>query len=193
MLYGISLGAQTAREALPDDPEQAQTSLDYVLSLSEAGLAEMRALIFELRPESLETEGLAAALHKQVAVLRSRHHLEVDAEFGSEANLSLEQKQALYRIAQEALHNVVRHARASAVTLRLGQRGDALCLVVSDNGRGFDPRGVFPGHLGLRSMRERAEKIGATLTAESASGQGTCITVRLPVAPPGRPPGASLP
>ncbi len=179
VLYGISLGAHTAREALQSDPTQALASLDYVLSLSEAGLAEMRALIFELRPESLEAEGLVAALNKQVAVLRTRHHLDVEAELAEEPFLSLEQKHALYRIAQEALHNIVKHARASAVTLRLEQHDDEICLTVRDNGRGFDPAGPFPGHLGLLSMQERAEKIGALLTIDSKAGQGACITVRL--------------
>ena len=93
--------------------------LDYVLSLAEAGLAEMRALIFELRPESLETEGLVAALEKQAAALRARHGIAVDAELCDEPDVPLEVKEALYRIAQEALHNTVKHARASRVDLRL--------------------------------------------------------------------------
>src|SRR6266700_2590129 len=78
-LYGIALGAHTARTLLDRDPAQVAEPLDYVLSLAEAGLAEMRALIFELRPESLEIERLVAALTKQLAVLRTRYKLTVDA------------------------------------------------------------------------------------------------------------------
>lgn len=180
-LYGISLGAQTARESLENDPEQAAASIDYVLSLTHAGLAEMRALLFELRPESMEMEGLVVALNKQVAALRARHHLTVDAQLGPEPDIPLEQKQALYRIAQEALHNIIKHARATTVFLQLARQADTLLLTVRDDGRGFDPTTSFPGHLGLHSMRERAEKIDASFTIESVSGHGTCIEARLPL------------
>ncbi len=123
-LYGISLWAHTAREALESsEPEQAEAAIEDVLTLAEAGLAEMHALIFELRPESLETEGLVAALTKQVEVLRARYKLIVEADLADELDLSLERKEALYRIAQEALHNIVKHARASNVVLRLARQG----------------------------------------------------------------------
>jgi signal transduction histidine kinase len=181
-IYGMSLGTHTALEALESgDSEQAKASIEYVLALSEAALAEMRALIFELRPESLETEGLVAALTRQVAVLRARYRLAVEADLADEAALSLEQKQALYRIAQEALHNIIKHAQASAVVLRLAQEGSEIVLQMQDNGRGFDPRGPFPGHLGLHSMQERATKMGGTLSIESAPGQGTRISGRVPL------------
>lgn len=182
VLYGISLGAHTAKEALEDDPEQVVTSIEYVLALAEAGLAEMRALIFELRPESLETEGLVAALSRQLAVLQARHKLYVSTEIEEEPNLSIETKHALYRIAQEALHNVVKHSHASAVELRLARRENTILLEVSDNGRGFDASQAFPGHLGLRSMQERAARMGATLIIKSAPGQGTGVSVLAPLA-----------
>jgi signal transduction histidine kinase len=179
-LYGIGLGVHTARQALESDPEQVQVALDYVLTLAEAGLDEMRALIFELRPESLEIEGLVAALSKQVAVLRSRYKLDVDADLGEEPEISIEMKYTLYRVAQEALHNIVKHARASKVVLRLARQENAIRLEVNDNGKGFNPAGPFPGHLGLCSMHERVTKIGGTLTVESVAGQGTCICVQIP-------------
>ncbi len=181
-LYGISLWAHTVREALESsEHEQAEAAIEDVLTLAEAGLAEMHALIFELRPESLEMEGLMAALAKQVAVLRARYKLTVEADLVDEPDLSLEKKEALYRIAQEALHNIVKHARASNVVLRLARQEREVFLEVCDNGKGFDPTGPFPGHLGVRSMRERVTKIGGTLTIESAPGQGTCIHVQVPL------------
>ncbi len=185
VLYCIGVGAHTAREALEmeDDPEQAVESIDYVLTLAEAGLAEMRALIFELRPESLEIEGLVAALTKQVAVLRTRYNLTVEADLGEELHLPMEMKQALYRVAQEALHNIVKHARASMVVLQLTKEANEIILDVRDNGRGFDTAGPFPGHLGLRSMHERVTKMGGSLTIESVPGQGTCVGVRMPIEP----------
>jgi GAF domain-containing protein/two-component sensor histidine kinase/HAMP domain-containing protein len=189
-LYGIALGTRTARTLLSREPAAGAgvkalgEPLDYVLSLAEAGLAEMRALIFELRPESLEVEGLVAALTKHAASLRARHNLEVSANFGQEPELALPAKEALYRIAQEAFNNIAKHARATRVDVRLETNGDGVALEIGDDGVGFDPRGEFPGHLGLRSMRERAEKAGGTFAAESAPGQGTRIRVRFPLTAP---------
>ncbi len=190
-LYGIALGARTARTLLDRDP-QAQSAqavladpLDYVLSLAEAGMAEMRALIFELRPESLKKEGLVAALTKQADSLRSRHRLEVEVDLGAEPDIPLDVKEALHRIAQEATHNIAKHARARRVELRLGVRNGDVRLEIGDDGVGFDPQGEFPGHLGLRSMRERAERIGGTFSLDSAPGQGTRLSVKCPLAVPG--------
>ncbi len=181
-LSGVALGARTARTLLDRDPGQVAKPLDYVLSLAEAGLNEMRALIFNLRPESLETEGLSAALVKQAASLRTRHHIEVRTELCDEPDLVFEIKEALYRIAQEATHNTVKHARATELDLRLECTGTYVALTIQDNGVGFDPTGSFPGHLGLKSMRERATRLGGTLSFESAPGQGTRILARIPVA-----------
>ncbi|GLV56151.1 hypothetical protein KDH_29940 [Dictyobacter sp. S3.2.2.5] len=180
VLYGISLGAHTAQEELDSDPEQARSSLDYVIGLTEAALAEMRALIFELRPESLETEGLVAAISRQVAVLHSRHHLQVDFCSTVEPDLALEDKQNLYRVAQEALHNIVKHARATRVTIVLEQESDQVLLQIHDDGKGFNPNQNFPGHLGVLSMRERVNKMAGRLHIDSDHEQGTTINVRLP-------------
>lgn len=189
-LYGIALGARTARELLARDPPQATKPIDYVLSLAEAGLAEMRALIFELRPESLANEGLVAALAKQAAAMRARHGLTVETAFCDEPEASLAVKEALYRIAQEAMQNTMRHARASRIDLRLTQIAGcdtadgqpSLELQIADNGVGFDTGGAFPGHLGLRSMHERAASIGGKLTISSVQGSGVSIQVRIPLA-----------
>jgi signal transduction histidine kinase len=179
-LYGIALGARTARQTLRRAPEQADQSLTYILSLAETGLADMRALIFELRPQALAEEGLVVALHKQLAALRARHGLVTEAELGSEPAGTLAVKQTLYRVAQEALQNVARHARARRVTVRLSASSTALELEISDDGSGFDPRAEFPGHLGLRSMRERVSEIGGVLNLTSEPGKGTTVRVRVP-------------
>jgi PAS domain S-box-containing protein len=179
-LYGIALGAKTARKLVDQNPQLVVDPLDYVLSLAEAGLAEMRALIFELRPESLETEGLVAALEKQAAAMRARHEIEVKTSLCDEPGASLEAKEAVYRIAQEALHNTVKHARANNVGIKMECGPGWLTLEVSDDGVGFDSRGDFPGHLSLRSMRERATRLGGTLELESTAGRGTRIRARIP-------------
>jgi PAS domain S-box-containing protein len=180
-LYGIALGAKTARKLVDQNPQLVADPLDYVLTLAEAGLAEMRALIFELRPESLETEGLVAALEKQAAALRARHEIEVETSLCDEPGASPEVKDALYRIAQEALHNTVKHARAGSVKIEMGCVPGQITLEVTDDGVGFDAGGDFPGHLGLRSMRERAGRLGGTLELESSPGGGTVVRARIPI------------
>ena len=112
-LYGVSLGVNTALTLFDTDRTKVLEALNYALSLTHAGLTEMRALIFELRPESLEMEGLVVALTKQVEALRVRHGIEVELSLCDEPDVPLAVKEALYRIAQEALHNAVKHARAA--------------------------------------------------------------------------------
>jgi signal transduction histidine kinase len=180
-LYGIGLGARTARTLLDTQPERAAEPLDYVLQLAEAGLTEMRSLIFELRPESLEREGIVTALNRQARALRARHSLRVEVTTCPEPDASLDVKEAIYRIAQEALHNVVKHARASSVTLQLASDEAGLTLTIHDDGIGFDTGGSFPGHLGLRSMRERATRLGGTIEISSTSSRGTKLVAVIPV------------
>src|ERR687893_2689698 len=120
---------------------------------------QMRALIFELRPMSLEAEELVAAPEKQTAVLKARHGIEVEATLCEEPEASLKAKEATYRIAQEVLHNTVKHARANKVEIEMECDPARITLELSDDGVGFDMRDDFPGHLGLRSMRERASRL----------------------------------
>jgi PAS domain S-box-containing protein len=179
-LFGIGLGARTARTLLDRDPSKAAEPLDFVVTLAEAGLTEMRALIFELRPDALETEGLVRLLDQQAAVLRSRHSLLVTTDFGGEPVAALSIKEMLYRIAQETLNNATKHARAKHVAISLRQDEAEIALTLTDDGIGFDPAGSFPGHLGLRSMRERAELHGARFAIESSPGNGVRTTVLVP-------------
>lgn len=184
-LYGIALGTRTARTVLDrtaiDEATRGKVTepLDYVLAQADAGMAEMRALIFELRPESLQTEGLVAALRKQTAALSARHQIPVTTEFGPEPNLPPPQKEMLYRVAQEAMHNIVKHARATAAEVRLVGDNGRVVLEVCDNGQGFDMSQEFPGHLGLKSMRERVERGGGLLTIASAPAGGTRVMVKV--------------
>ncbi len=154
-------------------------SIEYVLTLAEAGLTEMRALIFELRPESLETEGLVVALAKQGASVQARHGILVHLELSDEPDMPLPNKESLYRVMREAIHNVVKHANATQITLRMQDTDDGLALEVMDNGIGFDSEKEFPGHLGLHSMRERIAQMGGDITIASKPGQGTRLSVRI--------------
>ena len=180
-LYGIALGAQTARKLLDRDPMLAVEPVDYVLSLAEGGLAEMRALIFELRPESLESEGLIAALSKQTNALSARYQINVELDVAIEPEVALEIKEALYRIAQEAMHNTVKHAKATAIRVSLCQNESMLELDIRDDGRGFDASADFPGHLGLKSMRERTGRLGGIVEIVSSPDNGTHIRACIPM------------
>ena len=186
-LYGIALGTHTAREFLDADRGKVVEALDYVLALADAGLTEMRALIFDLRPESLELEGLVKALTKQVGAARARYDLETGMELCDEPDVPLEAKEAVYRIAQEALNNTVKHASARRVSLRLCHGDESVVLEVSDDGVGFDPQTLRPGHLGLSSMRERAARLGGHLEIHSAPGSGTRVRAEFPLRRPASP------
>jgi signal transduction histidine kinase len=182
-LYGISLGLHTARELLYRDEQSAQVlsePLDYAITLSQEAISEMRSLIFEMRPDMLEAEGLCASLRRHAQTLESRHRLPILLTLPDEPSLRFEVREQLYRIAYEALNNAIRHAGASQLTMKLAADADHLMLEIGDNGRGFDTHADHPGHLGLRSMSERAERIGGQFTIISNPGVGTTIRVSLP-------------
>jgi len=183
-LYGIALGAESIRSLVRTDVERVPPVAEYVVNLARSALEEMRALILELRPETLEQDGLVASLRGLAAPMASRHGLRVALDLGQEPAASLEVKEALFRIAQEALHNVARHARAAEVRLALAtETEEAVVLRVEDDGVGFDAEAEFAGHLGQKTMRERAELVGGTLVVASAPGRGTAVTARVPGAP----------
>jgi signal transduction histidine kinase len=180
-LYGIALGVHAAREQIERAPEKLNGTLEYVLSMSAMAVAEMRALVFELRPDSLEQEGLTTALAKLTDALRARTGAIVNVSLDEEPSIELAAKETLYRIAQEALQNVARHAHAGIVSLSLRCTGGWVLLEVEDDGMGFDPDGRFPGHYGLRTMYERALRLGGTLEIDSRPHQSTFVRARIPV------------
>lgn len=193
-LFSMTMHARAAQLAMESSPEQpvaaVVNSLDEVSELIRDALAEMRALIFELRAGALSDEGLVAALRHQAAVLSAREGVTVRVA-GAEVQLGLDSEieQQLYRIAIEALHNVVKHARATTAEVRLVTDGEDVRLSVADDGAGFDPQLPRPGHLGLATMAERAASIAARFSINSAPGRGTVVTVvspRLKDAPPKR-------
>ena len=143
----------------------------------------MRSLIFELRSDWLADDGLAHALERQAEVVRARYGLTVETFLPVEPDVALAVKEALYRIAQEATHNIGKHANATTVSIRLYSDVQATVLEISDDGAGFDSSSAFPGHAGLRSMRERAEMIGATLEIDSQPGKGSTVRIRVPCEP----------
>ena len=180
-LFSMTLISGALPRILDRDAAQARERITRLHELANGALAEMRALIFELRPDSLEREGLVAVLDKQAAALRAQHGIAVNLSLDEEPAASPDVKEAVYRIAREALHNTVKHARATRIDVRLTCDAGVLVLDVRDDGIGFDPAGPFPGHMGQRTMRERAVRLGGTLTVESAPGKGACVRARIPL------------
>ena len=179
-LFSMGLVTSSVEILLKRDPGAAVARLEVLRDLQRDALAEMRALIFELRPASLETDGLVAALRTHAAAVRGRSGLPVVVDVPDLERLPIEVEAALFRIAQEALHNVVKHAGARSVRLSLAVDGRLARLAVEDDGAGFDPLRVAGGHLGLAGMRARAEKLGGRLDVRSEHGRGTRITVEIP-------------
>ncbi|MBT9584196.1 PAS domain S-box protein [bacterium] len=179
-LFGIVLGTLAIKNGLgPADPNRE--AVDYVLHLAESGLAEMRTLIFELRPESLESEGLLVCLNKQSQALANRYKIEVKVESnGEEPSLKLPIKHEVYRLVMEALHNVVKHAQATGCRVLLVKEPGEYKVCVEDNGKGFELNAVPVNRVGLSSMRERVAQMGGRIQIDTAPGQGTRITVHFP-------------
>jgi signal transduction histidine kinase len=180
-LFSMGLLVRSIEVLMGRDPDAALAKLADLRELQRDALAEMRSLIFELRPGSLEREGLANALRTHVAAVEGRLGLPIMLDVADMGRLPLPVEDALYRIAQEALHNVVKHARATTVRIELARDGGEVVLRVVDDGVGFDPASVADGHLGLAGMRSRAERIGARLTMRSAPGAGTEVAIVAPV------------
>jgi signal transduction histidine kinase len=179
-LFSLTLALQAAREHLTDNLPLVEQALQLADELARGAQAEMRMLLFELRSTALQQEGLAAALEQQAEVLRQRTGLEVAVQVEGSVRLSAEQEEALYRIAQEALANVVKHAHAQQATVRLRLDTTGPLLEINDDGRGFAWHEHLRGSYGLRTMRERAEQLGGTMEIDTQPGGGTCVRVRLP-------------
>jgi signal transduction histidine kinase len=182
-LFGISLTARSAGTLLDRADDGARAEVERLQVLAEEAIGELRSLVFQLRPAAIETEGLAAALAKHVDVLARVHRLAIALEHEGEPRLRPGVDEEVFRIAQEALHNALRHAGARAVRVRLEERPGEVVLSVADDGRGFDPDApaLRSRSLGLTSMEERAAALGGTLRIASARGAGTTVDLELPL------------
>lgn len=181
-LFSLRLTAQAAAALVDRDPARAREELRQVAALAAEAADELRAVVVELRPAALDEDGLLATLRTQAQVLGRAHTAHVSFSHGKVRALPAAQEEVVLRVAQEAMHNALRHADASAVTVRLEARGRGAVLRITDDGRGFDPSAVRRAgrHLGLVSMRDRADGVGGALTVESAPGKGTVIEMEVP-------------
>ncbi len=185
-LFSASMIADILPRLWQQNREEAQRRLQELSRLTRGAHAEMRTLLFELRPAALAEASLPDLIRQLVTATAARSGLQVNAELDGELALPSETKIAFYRIAQEALNNVIKHSKASEVKLALNhaaqQDGAPECveLSVSDNGCGFEMRGISSEHMGLRIMRERAAAAGFALQVHSQLGKGTQIVVTWP-------------
>jgi signal transduction histidine kinase len=185
-LFSMTLTAQAARAQLGKNIQRAGAQLERIQETATAALAEMRALIFQLRPPALSDQGLVAALNQHIGALSRREAIRAEMSVAGDERHARGTEQAIYRIVQEALNNVVKHANASAVSVSLEFTPELVRVSVADNGVGFDIQSVNKGqtnsgrHLGLISMRERAAELGGTMELHTAPGGGTEIVVLVP-------------
>jgi signal transduction histidine kinase len=181
-LFSVVLNAEAAATLLGRDPEQARGQIARLQELASQALEELRSLIFELRPPDLEHDGLCGALRKHVDVLRRVGPTEVVLEGALDLDTDPKRDREVFRIAQEAIQNAVRHAQANRIIVRLRGEDGGILLEVEDDGVGFDPGApeLRSRRLGLTSMEERAQRLGADLRIDSERDRGT--TVRLETA-----------
>jgi signal transduction histidine kinase len=171
----------TALTLFERDPQQARQHLIQADALVDAVRKELTNLVLELRPLAQDGQDFSETLKEYALDWAHRSGVVLNVDIAGDGGLSLEIRETLFRIAQEALANVARHSSARSTHVTLNDEPDTVVLKIKDDGCGFEPGTQHDG-LGLRSMRERAEAFGGHFTLESAPGQGTCITVTLPKA-----------
>ena len=180
-LFSMVLNAEAAMLVFDTDPAKARRQMQLLYETANGALKEMRSLIFELRPANLEQEGLGAVLAKHAKMMGERYGIDIDVDVKGQGRLALPIEKGLYRVAQEALNNVVKHARATEVKITLTSQEETVTLTVEDNGVGIQPGVTKPNTLGLASMRERVEQLEGTFEIRpSQGGRGTLVRVTVP-------------
>jgi PAS domain S-box-containing protein len=177
-LFSAGLIADVLPRLWDRDQNEARKSLDDLRRLTRAAQAEMRALLAELRPSALTDTDLGDLLYLLGHALSGRINIPVKVIVAKNVILPAEIQVAFYRVCQEALNNVAKHAKASRVDIDLLHEGSAIELRIRDDGMGFNPEGTFAGHYGLSMMRERAEAAEAQLLLASQPGHGTELIMR---------------
>lgn len=173
--YAARMQLSAAKNLLASDPTAAAEHLNAALQLNRETQQELQLIIEELRPPALEGRGLAPALREYAERWQEHTGIKVEIAIAGERSLPLDVEQTLYRVLQESLSNIARHAEADSVTLTLSMDTDKVTLVIADNGRGFEPAAVSTNSLGINGMKSRLAEIGGALTLETALGAGTRV------------------
>jgi nitrate/nitrite-specific signal transduction histidine kinase len=174
-LFSANLIADVIPRIWKRNPEEGLQNLGELRQLTRGALAEMRTLLLEMRPESLERADIKSLLTQLADAFIGRVRVPVSLSIQGECELAHEVKIVFYRVAQEALNNIAKHSGARQVELSLKCQPDQISLSVKDDGLGFDPSSITPDHMGIAIMRERAISIGASLKIDSQVGQGTTV------------------
>ena len=177
-LFSAGLIAEVLPRVWERDPDEGRRSLEDLRQLTRGALAEMRALLTELRPSILTDADMEELLSQLGSAFTGRTNIPVDVTVAGQGKLPGEVQVAFYRVCQEALNNIAKHAEAGQVVIQLRYAAGAVELRLCDDGRGFDPAHVSPGRSGLSMMHERAQAVGAMLSIASQPGHGTEITLR---------------
>ena len=179
-LYSLTLLAAAGQRMIQaEDLQQIAGNQTRLGEIAQQALQEMRLLVYELRPLALESDGLIGALEQRLETVERRAVIQARVLVEGEVELTPDLEEELYRVAQEALNNALKHAGATQVVLSVRATEESVVLEVADDGQGFDPAEIHDaGGLGLIGMQERADKIGGQLTIHSAPGEGTrvCVT-----------------
>lgn len=177
-LFSANVMAETLPRLIESDTQAVAQGLNRLARLTKGALAEMRALLVELRPTALTETELRVLLGHLINGLRARTDAAIELNVaGNSYVLPPDVQIALYRIVQEALNNVLKHANAQHIIVTLTYRPSRVMLSVIDDGRGFDMKAIPADHMGVRIMHERAQAIGAHIELDSAPGDGTSLTV----------------
>jgi signal transduction histidine kinase len=179
-LFSVRAKARAAAMLVPRDPARAAAEIDSVAALAGEAHAELRAVIDGLAPPDLAASGLAGSVRGYAVLAGRTYGKTVRVEAGDLPELDGQRETVLYRVAQEAISNALRHSGSKDVLVRLSARQRAVVLEVVDHGTGFDPEGPHAG-VGLSSMRERAGSVNGTLTIKSGPGGPTTIRLSIPV------------
>jgi signal transduction histidine kinase len=183
-LYAVGLTLETVRTLVQSDPAEAERRLAQTCAGLNGTIRDVRAYIAGLAPETLRRAGFAQALRALLGELAAGHHADYDLQIDDDAATLLTPEQSLeaLQIAREAVSNALRHGRASRITLRMHKSEREVCLLVQDNGRGFDAASRRDGGHGLGNMQARARRVGATLRVSSQPGEGARVLATLPIA-----------
>jgi two-component system, NarL family, sensor histidine kinase UhpB len=179
-LTGVMLQVESLAAVIPDERRE---QLNELRETARQGTEDVRRIARRLRPEALEDLGLQSALAALAGRIGEQAHIPIGRHLDPQIGLSEQQELVVYRVAQEALTNVARHAKAERAHLRLERDESHALLIVRDDGRGLDPGARSSSH-GIRGMRERAMLIGAELAIGPAPGRGTEVKLTIPLDPP---------
>jgi signal transduction histidine kinase len=162
--------------------EKLTAYLDDIVTTAQQALKEMRLMLYELRAGALGEEGLAKAIRYRLEAVEGRSGMEANLKVELDIDIPPKLRRALYLIAQEALNNTLKHAKATEVFVTLGMQGNKLIMTIEDNGRGFSERTSKTGGMGLKTMRERIEAVDGNLNINSLLDVGTKIEISVDLA-----------